>query len=235
MKVSSEALNEKIENISASLIKSGMCEKEKDHYFHWDIFEVKGMYDNLYILRENFFDYSDGDGQTQFEIYQSKSEALDDFAERMSIRSKMIMKQEAKEEAEKQDQEEKPIPHNKKDYMLSIEEAEADYTGGGIYVFLGKASDGVWFLGSDSNGYEVSFVNSDPRECFDDTFYPEWIEAHKISEECDTKAALAWYMLLFQFLKENDDSYDADSSIRELAKDMAKAEIEEDEYNHYYD
>ena len=61
--------------------------------------------------------------------------------------------------------------------------AEASYTGGGIYVFLGELSDGTYFI-ADYPYFDLRIVNEDPRPTYWDddadtsAGYVPWQEAH---------------------------------------------------------
>ena len=60
-----------------------------------------------------------------------------------------------------------------------IEEAHAEYTGGGIWLFHGKTKEGFWFLTCDEGYSEI--LNADPSN-FDECLYMEWIDEHLIEE-----------------------------------------------------
>ena len=65
--------------------------------------------------------------------------------------------------------------------------AEASYTGGGIYVFLGELSDGTYFI-ADYPYFDLRIVNEDPRPTYWDDFnedgasYVPWQETHLIKD-----------------------------------------------------
>lgn len=71
-------------------------------------------------------------------------------------------------------------------YLLkrkTVESAEAAYTGGGIYCYIGKMSDGTYFMAGDdvTEDYsELTIVDEMPD--FDESWYQEWIDAHKIRD-----------------------------------------------------
>ena len=71
----------------------------------------------------------------------------------------------------------------------SIEYAQADYTGGGIFVFTGKMSNtsayaGNWFIADDSN-FDVRILNEDPlanADVSDDWTYADWQEERLVKD-----------------------------------------------------
>ena len=58
-----------------------------------------------------------------------------------------------------------------------ISYANAEYTGGGIYVFYGQLVGGKYFLASD---YETAMyiTDTDPVPVWDDVWYMEWLDAN---------------------------------------------------------
>lgn len=76
---------------------------------------------------------------------------------------------------------------NKSANLPKVVDANATYTGGGWYVFLGKFSDGTYFI-ADYPYFDLRIVNEDPRPTFwdddEDTSagYEPWQEAHLIKD-----------------------------------------------------
>lgn len=60
-----------------------------------------------------------------------------------------------------------------------IKEANAVYTGGGIWLFYGKLDDGNYFL-TDDNGWTL-ILNADASDLEEST-YEEWQSQHLIKE-----------------------------------------------------
>lgn len=102
-----------------------------------------------------------------------------------------------------------------------IETAEAIYTGGGIWVYVGIVG-GCHFMASDSDNNWVLLVDKDPNEEFDDAWYPEWMEEHGIEEFGDTRESFAFYDRLYDYLEKNN-----------LCIDVKKLRESTNEYRHY--
>lgn len=73
---------------------------------------------------------------------------------------------------------------------LRIKTVKPNYTGGGIYLYTGKLSNGSYFMASDDyfydNGYfDVLIVNADPDLAVDENqediaWFPDWQEEHLV-------------------------------------------------------
>ena len=66
-----------------------------------------------------------------------------------------------------------------------VVEATADYTGGGIYVFMGRLENGTYFL-FDSEWMEAAFVDANPYK-EEDAFTAEWQEEHYVENPFKTE------------------------------------------------
>lgn len=55
--------------------------------------------------------------------------------------------------------------------------AHAVYTGGNIWLFYGKFTDGTFFLMDDEG--DIQILDADPSD-FDESLYDEWQNAHRI-------------------------------------------------------
>ena len=65
-----------------------------------------------------------------------------------------------------------------------------DYTGGGIYVFLGKLKNGQWFL-ADSDNLDVRLIDTDVFKASDDDIWqPDWQEEHLITDLSEDESQL---------------------------------------------
>ena len=71
--------------------------------------------------------------------------------------------------------------------LPKVKSAEASYTGGGWYVFLGELSDGTYFI-ADYPYWDLRIVDEDPRPTFwgddydTDAGYEPWQSAHLIQD-----------------------------------------------------
>ena len=66
--------------------------------------------------------------------------------------------------------------------MNRVVRADAEYTGGGIYVYIGKLSSGEYFYTADEYEGIVWILDIDPAEHFDETQDVEWLEEHSTRE-----------------------------------------------------
>lgn len=71
---------------------------------------------------------------------------------------------------------------------MKIKTAEACYSGGGIYIYIGAFTDGSFFLADD----EVSVTIVDAMPDFEESFTPEWIASHLV-RFCTYDEAVALY------------------------------------------
>ena len=62
---------------------------------------------------------------------------------------------------------------------FNIQKTNAVYTGGNIWLFYGKLTDGNYFLTDDDGNTRI--LDSDPSD-FDVTTYPEWQEEHLVTD-----------------------------------------------------
>ena len=63
-----------------------------------------------------------------------------------------------------------------------IKSAEPTYTGGGIYAMQGELADGNYFM-ADITFYWAVIVDTEPE--WDDSWYVEWQDAHKVEDLCE--------------------------------------------------
>lgn len=86
--------------------------------------------------------------------------------------------------------------------------AEASYTGGGIYVFLGELSDGTYFI-ADYPYFDLRIVNEDPRPTYWDddadtsAGYVPWQEAHLI-KDIPNDTTKKFFKDMFKWILKND-------------------------------
>ena len=106
------------------------------------------------------------------------------------------------------------IKSSKQSNVPKIVDANATYTGGGWYVFLGEFSDGTYFI-ADYPYFDLRIVNEDPRPTFwdDDAdtsagFVP-WQEAHLIKDvNCNTTEKFFNDMFTWILKNKPDGNYD---------------------------
>ena len=74
-----------------------------------------------------------------------------------------------------------------------IENIEAVYTGGGVWIFYGKCTKpGEWFM-IDNDGEFVEIYDANP-ENFDESLYEEWEEAHRVRTIYENKRELKAFL-----------------------------------------
>ena len=65
---------------------------------------------------------------------------------------------------------------------MEIKYANAEFTGGNIYVYTGQFTDGTWFIAGDLIANNVMVMDADPEANWEDAWYPDWQEEHLIRE-----------------------------------------------------
>lgn len=108
--------------------------------------------------------------------------------------------------------------------LPKVKSAEASYTGGGWYVFLGEFSDGTYFI-ADYPYWDLRIVNEDPRPTFwgddydTDAGYEPWQNAHLIKDLDGTDTEKFFDEMFKWILKNNPEGNYNSGDIEEL---MAK-------------
>ena len=60
---------------------------------------------------------------------------------------------------------------------MRIKKVQAVYTGGGIWIFYGELTGGLYFLTGEYG--DTLFLNESPAD-FDVSLYPDWQEKHTV-------------------------------------------------------
>lgn len=108
--------------------------------------------------------------------------------------------------------------------LPKVKSAEASYTGGGWYVFLGEFSDGTYFI-ADYPYWDLRIVNEDPRPTFwgddydTDAGYEPWQNAHLVRDLDGTDTEKFFDEMFKWILKNNPEGNYNSGDIKEL---MAK-------------
>jgi len=63
---------------------------------------------------------------------------------------------------------------------MKVKEANAVYTGGGIWIFYGETDDGNFFLTDDYGATQI--LNANPGDDFEEACFYEWQQEHFVSE-----------------------------------------------------
>lgn len=80
----------------------------------------------------------------------------------------------------------------------TIETVDPEYTGGGIYVFVGRLTDGNYFIADDDYGVGIYDAPID----WEENFYIEWMDEHRF-EELPAAYGLAFYKQMLAFIREH--------------------------------
>ena len=112
---------------------------------------------------------------------------------------------------------------------MTFEKVEPWYTGGNIYVFYGKLTDGRYFS-AESSMFDIRFLNEDPLQPSDDPEYYEyvaddmdWQQDHLVEDwGGDTKTLDFWKDMLNFCLKTSPEGNYNDGDLKNLL-----AEVEE--------
>lgn len=81
---------------------------------------------------------------------------------------------------------------------MKITKANAEYSGGGIYIYTGEFDDGTYFMTSDDMPDDILVLDADPMESSDDCFYADWQIEHLVDEINDisvTINAIDWILV----------------------------------------
>lgn len=99
----------------------------------------------------------------------------------------------------------KPTAAQSDDPNLSIKSAQAIYTGGGQWEFIGELKDGSFFKAYDSDAYEVHLLDSDPSINYEDSCTFEWLNDHTFWTYCeDETETLDFFDRLYRSFREDD-------------------------------
>ena len=119
-----------------------------------------------------------------------------------------------------------------------FEKVTPDYTGGGIYIFSGKLTDGNYFL-ADGDMFDVSILDADAYENWEECFYAEWQEAH-IVKNLSSAEALEFFKSMLTWIRVNEpkdcnyDMHDMDrieEDLNEQTAEEEKPEVQFEELN----
>lgn len=99
---------------------------------------------------------------------------------------------------------------------LSVKNAVADYTGGGIFVFRGQLKSGEYFIASDVN-FDIRLVDKNPikTDMWDD---PDWQEAHLIGDVYDDNRITMFENILMYCIDTNQYADDMEADLDSLGK-----------------
>lgn len=92
-----------------------------------------------------------------------------------------------------------------------------DYTGGGIYVYTGKLSDGTYFF-ADGDNYYAEILDSDPRDDYEEAFYPEWLDEHILRSVVDEEAIAFFESMLKWVIKNKPHDEFCNYNIHDMEK-----------------
>ena len=112
---------------------------------------------------------------------------------------------------------------------MKITRAEANYTGGNIYIYTGKLDDGRFFLTADDWEDCVLIVDLDPQEHWDtddednDCTFEGWQKEHTVEELNDRSALLFWRRML-DIIEKKETYQDWSSRIDYIREELSKGE-----------
>ena len=92
-----------------------------------------------------------------------------------------------------------------KNYEIKM--ANAEYTGGGIYVFVGELTNGRYFM--MDNFMDIRIMNQFPSLDDEDVWYDEWQEKHLIEDIEDEEERKEFFKMVLTWIKNhgNDGNY----------------------------
>lgn len=99
---------------------------------------------------------------------------------------------------------------------LSVKNAVADYTSGGIFVFRGQLKSGEYFIASDAD-FDIRLVDKNPlkTDMWDD---PDWQEAHLIGDVYDDNRITMFENILMYCIDTNQYADDMKADLDSLGK-----------------
>ena len=112
---------------------------------------------------------------------------------------------------------------------MKITRAEANYTGGNIYIYTGKLEDGRFFLTADDWEDCVLIVDLDPQEHWDtddeddDCTFEGWQKAHTVQELVGRESLLFWRKML-DIIEKKETYEDWSSRIDYIRAELSKGE-----------
>ena len=92
--------------------------------------------------------------------------------------------------------------------MFNVSYVKPVYTGGGIYVYVGRTTDSRHFIADDDGGFSVvdsPFILDIDNSEWENIFQPEWMEAHE-TESFPFDEARQNLLSVYAWLYENGDS-----------------------------
>lgn len=109
----------------------------------------------------------------------------------------------------------------------NIKSVIPNYTGGSIYTYTGKLSDGNYFMAEDSifdktnPTFSIRIVNENPDEVGEDSWYPEWQEEHLVRDVVETdNEAKEFTRQILQWIITNKPEGNYDVSDMETMKNV---------------
>ena len=72
--------------------------------------------------------------------------------------------------------------------MVRVIDANATYTGGGIYIYTGQLDDGTFFMTNTEYLDYIMVLDADPEENWDDNCDEQWQNEHMVVEYCGFEA-----------------------------------------------
>lgn len=98
---------------------------------------------------------------------------------------------------------------------MKINDVTTEYTGGGIYIFMGELDNGIYFMCDDMY---INFLNADPRKAGEAVYYIEWQEEHEADFEVNFPN---FFIYMCEWIEANKP-YDYDASIERMKTEMKK-------------
>ena len=89
-------------------------------------------------------------------------------------------------------------------YIYPIKEAEAIYTGGGVWLFLGETINGKGFMTDGDNGWTI-ILDVDPRTNYEESSDTEWQDEH-LREELTGTSNIRFKRRMIRWLKHCEDN-----------------------------
>ena len=110
--------------------------------------------------------------------------------------------------------------------MAKVIDANATYTGGGIYIYTGQLDDGTFFMTNTEYLDYIMVLDVDPEENWDDNCDEQWQNEHMVVEYCGSEAIKITREALQYIISNN---HRGNYSVGEIESELKSLEPQDEE------